>query len=141
MKSSQLIIHESMEIKYNILEIVLLSLSGFVISDMTAHCIWTHNSLYKPHVLVHKQANSKQVQADTVKILLSYIFFFFNGTTTLDRALASLTGFMIVRYVRCEVISPTINLVLATLIWPPGTSVSKASRHLVVKQVKRGWET
>jgi hypothetical protein len=32
----------------------------------------------------------------------------------LDRALASLTGFMIVRYTRCGVISPTINLDLAT---------------------------
>jgi hypothetical protein len=32
----------------------------------------------------------------------------------LDRALASLTGFMMVRYIRCGVISPTINLVLAT---------------------------
>jgi hypothetical protein len=35
-------------------------------------------------------------------------------TIALDRALASLTGFMIVRYIRCGVISPTINLVLAT---------------------------
>jgi hypothetical protein len=32
----------------------------------------------------------------------------------LDRALASLSGFMIVWYVQCGVISPTINLVLAT---------------------------
>jgi hypothetical protein len=32
----------------------------------------------------------------------------------LDRALASLASFMIVRYIRCGVISPTINLVLAT---------------------------
>jgi hypothetical protein len=32
----------------------------------------------------------------------------------LDQALASLTGFMRVRYIRCGVISPTINLVLAT---------------------------
>jgi hypothetical protein len=32
----------------------------------------------------------------------------------LDRALASLTGFLIVRYIRCGVISPTIYLVLAT---------------------------
>jgi hypothetical protein len=32
----------------------------------------------------------------------------------LDRALASLTGFLIVRYVRCVVISPTINPVQAT---------------------------
>jgi hypothetical protein len=33
----------------------------------------------------------------------------------LDRAFASLTGFLIVRYIRCGVISPTIYLVLA--IW------------------------
>jgi hypothetical protein len=32
----------------------------------------------------------------------------------LDQAFASYTGFMIVRYIRCGVISPTINLVLAT---------------------------
>jgi hypothetical protein len=32
----------------------------------------------------------------------------------LDRALASLTGFMISRFLRCGVISLTINLVLAT---------------------------
>jgi hypothetical protein len=32
----------------------------------------------------------------------------------LDRALASLTGFMTVRFLRCGVISPTINLILAT---------------------------
>jgi hypothetical protein len=32
----------------------------------------------------------------------------------LDRALASLSGFMIIRYIRCGVISRTINLVLAT---------------------------
>jgi hypothetical protein len=66
------------------------------------------------------------------------VFFFFSGTTALDRALAYLTGFMIVRYIQCLVISPTINLVLVTLIRPPGTSVNKASRHLVAKQVKRG---
>jgi hypothetical protein len=32
----------------------------------------------------------------------------------LDQALASLTGFMIVKYIRCGVISPTINLLLTT---------------------------
>jgi hypothetical protein len=32
----------------------------------------------------------------------------------LDRALASLTGFLIFRCIRCGVISPTIDLVLAT---------------------------
>jgi hypothetical protein len=31
-----------------------------------------------------------------------------------------------------------INLVLVILILPPETSVSKASRHLVAKQVKQG---
>jgi hypothetical protein len=31
--------------------------------------------------------------------------------------------------------------VLVILIRPPETSVSKASRHLVAKQVKHGWET
>jgi hypothetical protein len=45
-----------------------------------------------------------------------------------------------VRYVRCEVISPTINLILVILIRPPETSVSKASRQPVAKQVKYGWE-
>jgi hypothetical protein len=32
----------------------------------------------------------------------------------LDRASASLTGFLIFRYIRCGVISPTINLILVT---------------------------
>jgi hypothetical protein len=73
-------------------------------------------------------------------LLQPIIIIIISGTTALNRALASLTGFMMVRYVRCGVISPTINLVLVTLIRPPGTSVSKASRHLVAKQVKRGWE-
>jgi hypothetical protein len=44
--------------------------------------------------------------------------------------------FVMVRCVRCGVISPTINLVLVILIRPPETSVSKASRHLVAKQMK-----
>jgi hypothetical protein len=39
---------------------------------------------------------------------------FYIHSIALDRALASLTGFMIVRYIRCGVISPTINLILAT---------------------------
>jgi hypothetical protein len=46
--------------------------------------------------------------------------------------------FVTVRYVRCEIISPTINLILVILIRPPETSVSKASRHLVAKQMKHG---
>jgi hypothetical protein len=41
--------------------------------------------------------------------------------------------FVMVRCVRCGVISPTINLLLVILIRPPETSVSKASRHLVAK--------
>jgi hypothetical protein len=49
--------------------------------------------------------------------------------------------FVMVRCVRCEVISPTINLILVILIRPPETSVTKASRHLVATQMKHGWET
>jgi hypothetical protein len=46
--------------------------------------------------------------------------------------------FVMVMCVRCGVISPMINLVLVILIQPPETSVSKASRHLVAKQMKHG---
>jgi hypothetical protein len=46
--------------------------------------------------------------------------------------------FVMVRYLRCGVISPTINLVLVILIRPAETSGSKANRHLVAKQVKHG---
>jgi hypothetical protein len=46
--------------------------------------------------------------------------------------------FVMVRCVQCGVVSPTINLVLVILIRPPETSVSKASRHLVAKQMKHG---
>jgi hypothetical protein len=45
---------------------------------------------------------------------------------SLGRALASLTGFMIV-IVRCGVISSTIDLVLHTLIQPSETSSSNSS--------------
>jgi hypothetical protein len=42
------------------------------------------------------------------------VFQTYMHSIALDRALASFTGFMIVRYIRCGVISPTIKLVLAT---------------------------
>jgi hypothetical protein len=64
-----------------------------------------------------------------------------NGTTARLGPWTSLRVFVMVRYVRCEDISPTINLILVILIRPPETSVNKASRHLVAKQVKRGWES
>jgi hypothetical protein len=49
--------------------------------------------------------------------------------------------FVMVKYARCGVISPTINLVLVILIRPLEISISKASRHLVAKPMKHGWET
>jgi hypothetical protein len=59
-----------------------------------------------------------------------------------DRTLASLYGFSWwLGMYDVGVISPTINLSVVILIRPPETSGSKASRHLVAKQVKYGWET
>jgi hypothetical protein len=72
-------------------------------------------------------------------VLHSNIFAYFiiiNGTTAWIGPWPPLWVFVMVRYVRCGVISPTINLVLVILIQQPETSVSKASRHLVAKQVK-----
>jgi hypothetical protein len=42
------------------------------------------------------------------------VFNMIHTSIALDRALASLTGFLTVRYIRCGVISPTIYLILAT---------------------------
>jgi hypothetical protein len=50
-----------------------------------------------------------------------------NVTTAQSRALASLTGFVTVRYVMMWVISPTINLILVILIQPPETSSGGAT--------------
>jgi hypothetical protein len=85
--------------------------------------------------------NITELKQLSVKWNIVIIIIIISGTTALHRALAFLTDFMMVRYVQCGVISPTINLLLVTLIRPPETSVSKASRHLVAKQVKREWET
>jgi hypothetical protein len=49
----------------------------------------------------------------------------------LDRTLASLKGFLIVRYIRCGVISPTIYLVLATWYDHQG--------HLLAKLADTTW--
>jgi hypothetical protein len=61
----------------------------------------------------------------------------------LDRALASLTGFMVVGYTYTMWgYQPHDQPGSSHLIRPPRTSVSKASRHhLVAEQVKLGWET
>jgi hypothetical protein len=61
-----------------------------------------------------------------------------NETTARLGPWPPLRVFVMVRYVRYEVISPMINLILVILIRPPDTSVSKASRHPVAKQVKNG---
>jgi hypothetical protein len=52
-----------------------------------------------------------------------------NGTTARIGPWPPLRVFVMVRCVRCGVISSTINLVLAILIRPPETSVSKTSRQ------------
>jgi hypothetical protein len=61
-----------------------------------------HNALY------HRETASQNSK------FCLFPFTSYIHSIVLDRALAFLTGFMIVRYIRCEVISPTINLVLAT---------------------------
>jgi hypothetical protein len=61
-----------------------------------------------------------------------------NGTTARVGPWPPLRVFVMVRYLRCGVISPTINLVIVILIRPPETSGSKASRYPVAKQVKHG---
>jgi hypothetical protein len=65
------------------------------------HRVFSKVPEYYPELSVNKSNNKPYSQ--------TYIH-----SITLDRALASLTGFMIYRYIRCGVISPTINLVLAT---------------------------
>jgi hypothetical protein len=59
---------------------------------------------------------------------LCNILIIINGTTARLGPWPPLRAFVMVMYVRCEVISPTINLILVILIRPPETSVSKASR-------------
>jgi hypothetical protein len=59
--------------------------------------------------VVRKNTDGKITCCVTNEYISLYIH-----SIALDRALASLTGFMVVGYVRCGVISPTINLVLAT---------------------------
>jgi hypothetical protein len=56
-----------------------------------------------------------------------FIIIIINVTTAQSRALASLTGFVTVKYVTMWVISPTINLVLVILIQPPETSSGGAT--------------
>jgi hypothetical protein len=66
------------------------------------------------------------------------IIIIINGTTARLGPWPPFRVFVTVRHVRCEVISPTINLILVILIRPPETFASKASRHPVAKQVKQG---
>jgi hypothetical protein len=55
MKSSRVISHVSMELESNVSETVSVSIIRLdVMSDMTAHCICTHNWLLEPCVLVRE---------------------------------------------------------------------------------------
>jgi hypothetical protein len=63
---------------------------------------------------------------DTLYVCTTYIH-----SMALDQALASLTGFLIVRCIWCGIISPTINLVLATWYDHQG--------HLLAKPADTTW--
>jgi hypothetical protein len=59
------------------------------------------------------------------------IIIIINGATTQSQALASLMGFVTIRYITMWVISPTINLILVILIRLPETSSSEAGETRV----------
>jgi hypothetical protein len=99
-------------------------------TDGTPFTYWIRDKVIKLSSL----PNIHSLKMEWLKCIYIY-------SIALDRALASLTGFMIVRYIRCGGYQPHDQPDSSHLIWPPGTSVSKASRHhLVAEQVKHGWE-
>jgi hypothetical protein len=57
--------------------------------------------LFKEIIAVHSENHTEPI---------NIIIIIINGATAQSRALASLTGFMTVRYITMWVISPTINL-------------------------------
>jgi hypothetical protein len=79
-----------------------------------------------PSTLFSKRSQSPLGRETKIHIIIVII----NDATAQSWALASLTGFVTVRYITMWVISPTINLILVILIQPPETSSGEATTDI-----------